>query len=151
MVEPPTVTGFQFREEPVASEADLADRLGEAVWVPAEWPADLPPPEVLLMLPPPGQSHDDSTYQLRSHYQLRSMTDAQLLVVSGHRRRPGNLESGLRPLEGERFETLARPEGQRPHIVVRAPVWDVHVTGSVTTEEALFVARSLVPVRMTGQ
>ena len=149
MVEPPTVTGFQFREEPVASEADLADRLGEAVWVPAEWPVDLNPPEILLMLPPPGQSHDD-TYHLRSHYQLRSMTDGQLLVVSGHRRRPGHLESGLRPLEGERFETLTRPADQRPHIVVLAPVWDVHVTGSVTADMALSVARSLVPVSMTG-
>ena len=150
MVEPPTVTGFQFREEQVASVADLADRFGEPVWVPAEWPVDLNPPQILLMLPPPGQSHGD-TYHLRSHYQLRSMTDGQLLVVSGHRRRPGNLESGLRPLEGEGFETLARPADQRPHIVVRAPVWDVHVMGSVTVDMALFVARSLVPVTMTGQ
>lgn len=129
----------------------MADRLGEAVLVPAEWPADLPAPEVLLMLPPLGQSHDDSTYHLRSHYQLRSMTDARLLVVSGHRRRPGNLESDLLLLEGERFETLTRPADQRPHIVVRAPVWDVHVTGSVTTDKALSVARSLVAVSMTGQ
>jgi len=150
VVESPTVTGFQFREEPVASEADLADRLGDAVWVPAEWPPDQNPPEILLMLPPPGQSQDD-THDLRSHYQLRSMTDGQLLVVSGHRRRPGNLESGLRPLEGELFETLTRPPDQRPHIVVRAPVWDVHVTGSVTTDMALSVARSIVLVSMTGQ
>ena len=150
MVEPPTVTGFQFREEPVASEADLADRLGEAVWVPAEWPADQNPPEIMLMLPPAGQSQND-TQHLRSHYQLRSITDGQLLVVTGHRRRPGNLESGLRPLEGEQFETLTRPPDKRPHIVVRAPVWDVHVTGSVTTDMALTVARSLVPVSMTGQ
>ena len=144
MVEPPTVTVFEFREGPVASEADLADRLGEPVWVPAGWPVDLSPPEILLMLAPPGQSHGD-TYHLRSHYQLRSMTDDQLLVVSGHRRRPGNLESGLRPLEGERFETLTRPADQRPHIDVLAPVWDVHVMGSVTTDMALSVARSLVP------
>jgi hypothetical protein len=150
VVEPPTVTGFQFREEPVASEADLADRLGEAVWVPGEWPVDLNPPEVLLMLPPPGQSHDDTSH-LRSHYQLRSMTDGQLLVVSGHRRRPGNLESGLRSLEGERFETLTRPAEQIPHIVVRAPVWDVHVMGSVAADVVLSVARSLVAVSMTGQ
>jgi hypothetical protein len=149
VVEPPTITGFQFREEPVGSEADLADRLGEAVWVPGEWPVDLNPPEILLMLPPSVHSHDE-TYRLGSHYQLRSMTNGELLVVSGYRRRPGNLESGLRPLEGERFETLTRPADQRPHIVVLAPVWDVHVMGSVTTEMALSVARSLVPVTMTG-
>jgi hypothetical protein len=150
VAEPPTVTGFQYREEPVASEVELADRLGEAVWVPAEWPVALNPPEILLMLPPPGQIHDDTAH-LRSHYQLRSMTNGQLLVVSGHRRRPGNLESGLRPLEGEQFETLSRPADQRPHILVRAPVWDVHVVGSVTVDMALSVARSLVPVSVTGQ
>jgi hypothetical protein len=150
VVESPTVTGFQFREEPVAWVAELADRLGDRVWVPAEWPLTQDPPEILLMLPPTAQSHDD-THHLRSHYQLRSMTDGQRLVVSGHRRRKGNLESGLRPLEGERFETLTRPEGQRPHIVVRAPAWDVHVMGSVTADVALSVARSLVAVSLNGQ
>jgi hypothetical protein len=83
------------------------------------------------MLPPTWDAHD-----LRSAYQLRSMTDGRLLLVSGHRRRPGHLESGLIPLEGEQFVTLTRAADQPPHIVVRAPVWDVHVMGSVTPDMA---------------
>jgi len=109
------------------------------------WPVDLNPPEYLLMLPPTGDAHD-----VRSSYQLRSMTDGRLLLVSGHRRRPGHLESGLIPLEGEQFVTLTRAADQPPHIVVRAPVWDVHVMGSVTPDMALFVARSLRQVSVTG-
>jgi hypothetical protein len=60
------------------------------------------------------------------------------------------LESGLIPLEGEQFVTLTRTADQPPHIVVRAPVWDVHVMGSVTPDMALFVARSLRQVSVTG-
>jgi len=146
VAERPTITGFQYREEPLASELDLANRLGEPVWVPAEWPVDLNPPEYLLMLPPT----DSDAHDLRSHYQLRSMTDGQLLVVSGHRWRQGHLESGLLPVEGEQFVTLTRPTDQPPHIVVRAPVWDVHVIGSVTPDMALAIARSLVQVSVTG-
>ena len=146
MPERPTVTGFQYREEPVDTEIELANRLGEPVWVPAQWPVDLDPPEYLLMFPPTGRDAHD----LRSHYQLRSTTDGRLLVVSGHRRRPGHLESGLVPLEGERFETLTLAADQPPHIVVRAPVWDVHVMGSVTSDVALFVARSLGQVSVTS-
>ena len=150
MAEPPTVTGFQYREEPVASEVDLANRFGEPVWVPAEWPVGLNPPEFLYMFPPPGESHGDA-HHFRSNYQLRSVTDGQLLVVDGHRRRPGNLESSLLPLEGERFETWTRPADRSPHIVVRAPVWDVHVLGSVSFDTALSVARGLVQVAVTDQ
>jgi hypothetical protein len=146
VTERPTITGFQYREEPLASELDLANRLGEPVWMPAQWPVDLTPPEYLLMLHPTGQDAHD----LRSHYQLRSMTDGRLLVVSGHRRRPGHLESGLVLLERERFETLTRAAGQPPHVVVRAPVWDVHVMGSVTPDLALTVARNLVQVSVTS-
>jgi hypothetical protein len=144
----PTVAGFQFREEAVSSELDLADRFGEPVWVPAEWPEGHNRSEFLVMLPPPAE-WDDTGNDFRSHYQLRSITDGVLLVVSGHRRRPGNLESGLLPLEGEPFETWTRPPDRRPHIVVRASVWDVHVSGSVTLETALSVARSLVRVAPT--
>ena len=147
MAERPTITGFQYREEPLASELDLANRLGEPVWVPAEWPVDLNLPEYHLMLPPT----DSDAYDLRSHYQLRSRTDGQLLLVSGNRRRQGqHLESGLLPVEGEQFVTLTRPAGQPPHVVVRAPVWDVHVTGSVSPGMALAVARTLVQVSVTG-
>jgi len=138
---------FQYREERLASELDLANRLGEPVWVPAQWPVDLNPPEYILMLPPT----DSDAHDLRSHYQLRSITDGHLLLVSSHRRRQGeHLESGLLPVERERFVTLTRPAGQPPHIVVRAPAWDVHVTGSVTPDMALAVARSLVQVSVTG-
>jgi len=146
VLERPTITGFQYQEEPVASELDLANWFGEPVWVPAQWPVDLNPPEYLLMLPPTGRDAHD----FRSAYQLRSMTDGRLLVVSGHRRRPGHLESGLVPLEGEQFVILTRAADQPPHIVVRAPVWEVHVMGSVTPETALFVARSLRQVSVTG-
>jgi hypothetical protein len=145
VAEPPTITGFQFREETVASGFELADRFGEPVWVPAEWPVGLNPPQLLFMSLPPGGSHDDA-HHFRSHYQLRSITDGQLLVVSGHRRRPGNLEHALLPLEGERFETWTRPVGQKPHIVIRAPLWDVHVWGSVTFDTTRSVARGLVQV-----
>lgn len=150
MAEPPTVSGFQFREDPVASEVDLADRLGEPIWVPAEWPVRHNPPELLVMLPRHFES-GDSANDFRAHYQLRSLTAGELLVVSGHRRRPGNLESGLLALEGETFETWTRPADQAPHIVVRAPVWDVHVSGSVTLDTALSVARSLIEVAVTDQ
>jgi hypothetical protein len=142
MAERPTIRVFQYQEDPVGSQVDLATRFGEAVWVPAEWPAGHNPPEVLvLVVPDGGWGYDD--------YQLRSITEGELLVVHGHRRRPGNLgnlESGLLSLEGERFETLSRPADQSPHIVVRTPKWDVHVSGSVTVETALAVARSLVRV-----
>src|ERR1700733_1042476 len=146
MPERPTITGFQYREEPLASELDLANWFGEPVWVPAQWPVDVTSPAYLLMLHPTGQDAHD----LRSHYQLRSITDDRLLVVSGHRRRPGHLESGLVPLDGEQFVTMTRGADQPPHIVVRAPVWDVHVIGSVTPDTALFVARSLRQVSATG-
>ena len=146
MPEQPTITGFQYHEEPVASELDLANWFGEPVWAPAQWPVDLNPPEYLLMLPPT----DSDAHDLRSHYQLRSITDDHLLVVLGHRRQQGHLESGLLPVEGEQFVTLTRPADQPPHIVVRAPVWDVHVIGSVSPDMALFVARSLRQVSVTG-
>jgi hypothetical protein len=118
------------------------------VWVPAKWPVDLNPPEYLLMLSPTDSDADN----LRFHYQLRSITDGRLLLVSSHRRRQGeHLESGLLPVEGEQFVTLTRPAGQPPHVVVRAPVWDVHITGSVSPDMALAVARSLVQVSVPGQ
>jgi hypothetical protein len=102
------------------------------------------------MLPPFNESGDNANH-FRSHYLLRSTTDEELLVVSGHRQRPGNLESGLLPLEREKFETWTRPADQEPHIVVRLPVWDVHVAGSVTLDMALSVARSLIQVAVTSQ
>ncbi len=47
------------------------------------------------------------------------------------------------------FVTLTGPAGQPPHVVVRAPVWDVHVTGSVSPDMPQAVARSLVQVSVT--
>jgi hypothetical protein len=107
------------------------------MWAPAHWPVNLNPPEYSLMLPPTGDVHD-----LRSGYQLRPSTDSRLLLVSGHRRRLGHLESGLISLEGEQFLNLTRAADQPPHIVVRAPAWDIHVLGSVTSDIALTVANS---------
>lgn len=149
MSEPPTVSGFEYRES-LSSEIDLANRFGEPVWAPAEWPVGLNPPEFLFMLLPPGESRENVRH-FRLNYQLRSMTDGQLLVVSGHRRRAGNLESGLLPLDEERFETWTCPPDQSPHIVVRAPVWDVHVLGSAAFDTGLSVARGLVRVNPIGQ
>jgi hypothetical protein len=102
------------------------------------------------MLPSHIESGDTAN-DFRAHYQLRSLLDGELLVVSGHRRRPRNLENGLLALEGETFETWTRPVDRTPHIVVHAPVWDVHVTGSVTLDTALSVARSLIEVAATDQ
>jgi hypothetical protein len=88
VAEPPTVSGFQFREDPVASEVDPADRLGEPIWVPAEWPVRHNPPELLVMLPPHIESGGMAN-DFRSHYRLRSLSDGELLVVSGHAVAPG--------------------------------------------------------------
>ena len=69
------------------------------------------------------------------------------MVVHGHRRQPGNLESGLRSLEGERFEILTRPDDQPVHMVVRAPVFDVHVSGdALSYQAALRLVRGLVEI-----
>ena len=59
MPELPTTHGFEFRQEPVASGADLADRFGEPVWVPARWPDGYDRPEYLLLIPPPDESDVD--------------------------------------------------------------------------------------------
>lgn len=149
MPELPTTHGFEFRQEPVASEVDLADRFGEPVWVPARWPDGYDRPEYLLLIPPPDESDVDGWL---SWYMLLSTGEGgELLEVSGDRRPPGrNLEAGLLPLEGERFETWTRPAAQSPHIVVCTPVWDVHVSGSVPLDTALSVARSLVQVTPSG-
>jgi hypothetical protein len=84
----------------------------------------------------------------RRHYQLRGVdAEDRLLVVIGNWFIPGsNLESGLRPVEGERFETWSRPMDQPPHVVVRIPPLDVHVSGSVPVDIAMNVARDLVEV-----
>jgi hypothetical protein len=90
----------------------------------------------------PGVDRNRHGYQLRGFDKVGS-----LLVVHGHRRQAGNLESGLRSLEGERFETLARPDDQPVHMVVRTPVFDVYVSGDALSYEAtLSLVRGLVEV-----
>jgi hypothetical protein len=143
----PTTHGFEFRQERVASEVDLADWFGEPVWVPAKWPGGYERPELLILHPPPGESDVNgwlSCYMLLSD---RGKSGGELLEVFGSRRPPvRNLEAGLLPVEGERLETWTRPAHQTPHIVVCAPVWDVGVSGSLTVATALSVARTLTEV-----
>lgn len=99
MAELPTTHGFEFRQEPVGSEVDLADRFGEPVWVPAQWPDGYDRPECLILIPPPDESDVDDRL---SWYMLVSTRDGgELLEVSGARCPPGrNLEGGLLLLEG---------------------------------------------------
>jgi hypothetical protein len=140
----PIVHVALFSQENIASEVELAARVGGPKW-PRVWPDGHNLPELLCMFRPLDESYDE-TRHARPDYQLRSITDGLLLVVTGHRRSSGNLEGGLLLLEGERFETWSRPGKQNPHIVVRAPVWDVHVSGAVTFDTALSVARELIEV-----
>lgn len=142
MAEPPVVTRHvEWGQESVTSVEELAVQLGEAVWVPVEWPPTVAGPEILVMRFPGADRSRDA-------YHLRGLDQAgRLLIVHGHRRQGGNLESGLRPVPGERFETLARAEDQPPHVVVRLPVFDVHVSGDALSHEAtLGFARNLVEV-----
>jgi hypothetical protein len=130
--------------------ADFSNRMEEPVWVPAKWPDGYNSPEYLLLVPPPGESVGASIKET-GMYQLRSIKDDDQFDVTGSWRSPvRNLGGGLLLLEGERFETWTRPTGQRPHIVVCAPVWDIHVSGPVSFDVALSVARSLVEVGTSG-
>jgi hypothetical protein len=124
----------------VESAVQLASQLDEPVWVPSQWPASVSGPEYVLMLHPADGR--------RNGYQLRGFDEGgRLLIVHGHRRQPGHLESGLLAIEGELFVTLARPEGQPVHIVIRAPVFDVHVSGeALPYQKALSLSRDLVKV-----
>jgi hypothetical protein len=125
----------------VTSATELARQLGETVWVPSEWPAAVGGPEFVLMLAP------EETQNRRNGYHLRGLdAEGRHLVVSGNQRLPGTLESGLRAVPGERFETLVRPDYLGgPHVVVRAHVFDVHISGdALSHEEALDLARRLV-------
>ena len=132
---------FVWGQEVVTSATTLALRLGESVWVPSEWPRSVGGPECVVMLYPGGDSNWHG-------YQLRGLDKVgRLLVVHGHHRQPGNLEFGLRSLEGERFEILTRPDDQPVHMVVRVPVFDVHVSGDALSYQAtLSLVRGLVEV-----
>lgn len=132
---------FEWGQRTVTSATELANQLGETVWVPSEWPAAVSGPEFVLMLAPEG------TLNRRNGYHLRGVeAEGRTLVVSGNQRLPGNLESGLRAVPDERFETLVRPDYLGgPHVVVRAHEFDVHISGdALSHEEALDLARRLV-------
>lgn len=149
VLELPTTRGFEFRQEPVDSEGDVADWFGESVWVPAQWLDGYDRPDVLILHPPPDEP--DVNGWLSCYMLLSNGDGGELLEVFGSRRPPGrNLEAGLLPLEGERFETWARPADQSPVIVACTPAWDVSVSGSVAFDTALSVARSLVQVTPSG-
>ena len=48
----------------------------------------------------------------------------------------GVLLAAVRPGADDQFEMLTRPEGQPPHIVVRVPVFGVHLSGDALTRDA---------------
>ena len=122
----PTVTGpVEWAQQVVGSVEQLAVRVGTAVWVPGAWPPSVSGPEIVYMRSPGADRERDS-------YHLRGLDETErLLVISGYRRRPGaRLESRLAAVEGMPFETLSRPDGQPPHVVVRTPVLDdAHIGG----------------------
>jgi hypothetical protein len=136
----------EWGQEVVGSTSELAARLRVAVWVPSEWPSAVERPELAVVRSP---DHDAA----KDGYQLRGTDSAgRLLVVAGHRRsQGGRLSSGLRLVAGEHHETLAEDaDREHPHVVVRLPVFDVHVTGdALTRDAALGLARSLVEVTTT--
>lgn len=86
----------------------------------------------------------------RDGYHLRGLDESErLLVIAGYRHRTGaRLESRLATVDGMPFETLARPDGEPPQVVVRTPVWDVDVSGDVPSRSsALNLARALISVQ----
>ena len=144
MAVPPTTTGpIQWHEEAVGGGVELANGLGEVVWLPASWPFPDVEPEYLLMTGPGGERG----YQVRS----RDRDAKRLLVVLGNRRRKGAaLENGLNVLPEEPVETLAKSADGHTHVVVRMPEFDVHLAGNVTLPQALDAARTLEAVAPNG-
>ena len=140
----PTVTGpVEWAQQVVGSVEQLAVRVGTAVWVPGAWPPSVSGPEIVYMRSPGADRERDG-------YHLRGLDETErLLVISGYRRRPGaRLESRLAAVEGMPFETLSRPDGQPPHVVVRTPVLDVHISGdALSRASALDLARGLILVQ----
>ena len=140
----PTVRQFERSQEVVATALDLVRRLGEPIWVPAAWPPEVGGPDHILLLAPMRSRRTD--------YQLRGFNEeGHILIVHGHFRSPGNLESGLVPVDGERFETLTRPSDQPPHVVIRTPTIDVHISGrALSPHAALALGRELIEVSADG-
>ena len=140
----PTVTGpVEWEKQGVDSVEELAVRVGTAVWVPDAWPPSDRGTEIVYMRFPGADRERDG-------YHLRGLDESErLLVISGYRRRPGaRLESRLVTVEGMPFETLARPDGEPPHVVVRTPVLDVHISGdALSRASALGLARGLMSVQ----
>lgn len=142
--ERPVVTKpVEWGQQPVTSAADLASELGDTVWVPDEWPAGLGDPQYVLLRSPGADR------SLDGYYVHGRNASGSALIVSGHRHRPrGHLESGLRPVTERPFEILSRPEGEATHVVVRTPVFDVHLSGdAVSRADAIDLAMSLQEVR----
>lgn len=148
MPERPTISVREWVTHRVDSGKELAALLGRSVWIPVEWPLHGSVPEILSMSfpddPEGAQGHDRRGYQFRGHD-----ADGRLLVILGSRRDPRHhLPSGLRLLDGERFETWASPEDTPAQVVVRVPVFDVHVLGhdAISYDTAVRVARGLIEV-----
>ena len=86
-------------------------------------------------------------YQVRS----RDWDAKRLLVILGSRRkRAAVLESALNALLGEPVETWAKNADGQSHVVVRMPLFDVHLMGNVTLPQALATARALQPIAPSG-
>jgi hypothetical protein len=129
----------EWGQQHMTSASDLASELGDAVWIPYDWPTALGGPEVVLLRSPGANRRPDGYY-------LHGLNEAGLaLVVSGYRRRPGgHLESRLRSVRQKPFEILSRPEGDPTHVVARMPVFDVHLSGdAVSRADAIDLALGL--------
>ena len=134
---------IEWEQQLVGSVEQLAVQLGTAIWVLNAWPPRISGPEIVYMrFPGPNRERDG--------YHLRGLDESErLLVMAGYRRRTGaRLESRLVTVDDMPFETLARPDGEPPHVVVRTPVWDVHVSGDAPSRaSALKLARTLISVQ----
>lgn len=96
-VTPPTA----WTQNVAATVEELAGELGAAVWVPAQWPATVAGPEILVMQSP-GTDRGRDGYLL-----CGTDVDGRLLIVHGDRRLPGgHLAATLTVVPGERFEML---------------------------------------------
>lgn len=76
---------------------------------------------------------------------LRSPDGELFDILVGRRVAGSNLERGLTPVNGERFETWITQRNEVVHVVVRTEHHDLDVMGRAPTELALDVLRSVRP------
>lgn len=129
----------EWGQQGMASASELASELGDAVWIPHDWPTALGAPKYVLLRSPGADRRLDGYY-------LHGLNESgSSLVVSGYRRHPrGHVESRLRPVIDRPFEILSRPEGDPTHVVARMPVFDVHLSGgAVSRADAIDLAGRL--------